>query len=98
MKVLFCVGVVRREVNCDFVLFGFAGIGTFETNLTVPSGSNIISFNIILCLFQRTRSDMYRVYTPFSSYRFITYSLVNLPWEELAVTLTIWATGVEFAD
>lgn len=38
MKVLFCVGLVKREVNCDFVpLFGFAGIATLETNLTVPS-------------------------------------------------------------
>lgn len=48
MKVLFCVGVVKREVNCDFVLFGFAGIATFETNLTVPSENDITSFNIIL--------------------------------------------------
>lgn len=41
MKVLFCVGVARREVNCDFVpLFGFAGIATFETNLSVPSEKN----------------------------------------------------------
>lgn len=47
MNVLFCVGVVRREVNCDLLLFGFAGIGTFVTNLTVPSKSNVISSNII---------------------------------------------------
>lgn len=48
IKVLFCVGVARREVKCDFVvLFGFAGIATFETNLTVPSKTIKIIFIIL---------------------------------------------------
>lgn len=67
MKVLFCVGVVKREVSCDFVpLFGFAGIATFETSLTVPSVKEI---EFILSILSVTTFIF--VYNFHSSFHFI---------------------------